>query len=63
MSAPVWLLLPAIPAQGLIVAQLAHLFLQHAAKQTIPMTDILYLIASIGFFALMIAFIWACEKV
>jgi len=27
------------------------------------MTDILYLLASIGFFALMIIFIWACEKV
>jgi len=27
------------------------------------MPDILYLLASIGFFALMIAFIWACEKV
>jgi len=27
------------------------------------MPDILYILASIGFFALMIAFIWACEKV
>jgi hypothetical protein len=34
-------------------------------KQTNPntMPDILYILASIGFFALMIAFIWACEKV
>jgi len=27
------------------------------------MTDLLYLLASIGFFALMLVFIWACEKV
>ena len=27
------------------------------------MPDILYILASIGFFVLMIAFIWACEKV
>ena len=27
------------------------------------MADILYILTSIGFFALMIAFIWACEKV
>jgi len=27
------------------------------------MTDILYLFASLGFFALMLVFIWACEKV
>jgi len=27
------------------------------------MPDILYLLASIGFFALMLVFIWACEKV
>jgi len=27
------------------------------------MTDVLYLLASIGFFALMLVFIWACEKV
>jgi len=27
------------------------------------MTDILYVLSSIGFFALMIAFLWACEKV
>ena len=27
------------------------------------MPDILYILTSIGFFALMIAFIWACEKV
>jgi len=26
-------------------------------------TDILYLLAAIGFFALMLVFIWACEKV
>jgi hypothetical protein len=27
------------------------------------MADILYILTSIGFFALMIAFIWACDKV
>ena len=27
------------------------------------MADILYTLTSIGFFALMIAFIWGCEKV
>jgi len=27
------------------------------------MPDILYLLTSIGFFALMLVFIWACEKV
>jgi len=27
------------------------------------MTDILFLLLSIGFFALMIVFVWACEKV
>ena len=27
------------------------------------MADILYILTSIGFFALMIAFIWGCEKV
>jgi len=27
------------------------------------MTDLLYLVAAIGFFALMLAFAWACEKV
>ncbi len=27
------------------------------------MTDILYILTSIGFFALMIAFIWGCEKI
>jgi len=27
------------------------------------MTDILYLFASLGFFGLMLGFIWACEKV
>ena len=58
-----WILFPVLVLQVLIVAQLAHLFLKHAAKQTIPMTDLLYLAASVGFFALMIVFIWACEKV
>jgi len=27
------------------------------------MPDILYLLASVGFFALMILFMWACEKI
>ncbi len=62
LSAP-WLLLLAVPPQVLIVAQSARLFIQYATKNHIPMTDILFLLASIGFFALMIVFIWACEKV
>jgi hypothetical protein len=41
----------------------ASLFLKHASKTPIKMTDILFLAASIGFFALMLAFAWACEKV
>ena len=32
-------------------------------NRNLIMTDILYILASIAFFALMIAFIWACEKV
>jgi len=27
------------------------------------MTDILYILASVGFFALMLIFMWACDKV
>lgn len=41
----------------------ASLFLKQASKTPIPMTDILYLAAPVGFFALMVAFAWACEKV
>ena len=35
--------------------------LPHKHKHTMP--DILYILATFGFFALMIAFIAACEKV
>jgi hypothetical protein len=52
-----------LPTQVLIVASATSLFLKHDNKLPIHMTDILYLIASIGFFALMLVFIWACEKV
>jgi len=27
------------------------------------MTDILYILAAVGFFGLMIVFMWACDKV
>jgi len=27
------------------------------------MTDLLYILLSVGFFAVMLIFIWACEKV
>ena len=47
----------------MIAAQFVHLILKHASQQKIPMTDLVYLCASIGFFALMLVFIWACEKV
>ena len=32
-------------------------------QPNLNMADILYILTSIGFFALMIAFIWGCEKV
>ena len=32
-------------------------------NQTLAMADILYILLSIGFFGLMIAFIWGCEKI
>jgi len=31
--------------------------------QQTTMPDILFILAAVGFFALMIAFIWACDKV
>lgn len=34
-----------------------------ANRSSTIMPDILYLLTAIGFFALMIVFIWACEKV
>jgi len=37
-----------------------HSTIRHQSKD---MTDILYTLATLGFFALMIAFIAACEKV
>jgi hypothetical protein len=33
------------------------------AQETPAMFDLLYLLTAVGFFALMIVFIWACEKV
>ncbi len=33
------------------------------SQPKLTMPDILYIFTSIGFFALMVAFIWACEKV
>jgi hypothetical protein len=49
--------------QTLIIASSLNLFLKHTTHQQTTMTDILYLLTSIGFFALMLIFIWACEKV
>lgn len=28
-----------------------------------PMTDIIYILSSVGFFVLMLLFMWACEKI
>ncbi len=36
---------------------------QQSSQPDLNMADILYILTSIGFFALMIAFIWGCEKV
>jgi hypothetical protein len=33
------------------------------APQPAIMTDILYILLSLGFFGLMLLFIWGCEKV
>ncbi len=64
MSATTSALVPALlMSETLCLTSLVTLFLKKANHQTTTMTDILYLSASIGFFALMLAFIWACEKV
>jgi hypothetical protein len=36
---------------------------QQFSQPNLNMADIPYILTSIGFFALMIAFIWGCEKV
>ena len=56
-------ILLAVAAQGLIIGLSVSFFIKHANKKPITMLDVLYLLASIGFFALMLLFIWACEKV
>ena len=56
-------LLAVLAAQILIVALSTSLFIQGATKTPTTMTDILYLLTSVGFFGLMLGFIWACEKV
>ena len=58
-----WLLLLVLASEVGVAAQLIRLFLKHATNQLILMTDILFLLISIAFFALMIVFVWACEKV
>lgn len=50
-------------ASLLTITLSTSLFLNSASKTPIKMTDILYLAAAVGFFALMLAFAWACEKV
>jgi hypothetical protein len=56
-------LLFAVLFQTLIIASAINLLLKFATHQVTTMPDILYLLASIGFFALMLVFIRACEKV
>ena len=58
-----FVLLFVLSSEALAITLLVSVFLKHTNKIPIPMTDILYLLASIGFFALMLVFIWACEKV
>lgn len=55
--------IPIFFASWLSIALLTSLFIKHATKTTIQMTDLLYIAATIGFFALMLGFAWACEKV
>ena len=50
-------------ASLLTITLSASLFLKHASKTPIQMTDILYILATIGFFALMFLFVKACDKV
>ena len=57
------ILLLTIASQTSTVASVVMLFLKYTTHKSIHMLDIFFILASISFFGLMLAFMAACNKV